>query len=360
MRHVRLRYLITALGVFLPIAAQAATLSLSPSSSSFGVGSLFTVRVVLDTSGVAIQGVDLDYLSYNPSLLEVQDADSSQSGTQIIAGSLMPVTVVNSVDPNAGRVLFSQITAGGGNYTGNGTLTQISFRAKAAGQASVTINFTPGSTSDSNVASFGSDVLSSVTNGSYGLTSGSAAPVATSPPASPVPLAPTISPSSPASLSRPTSAPAPATGKSAAPSAPRAAPTSMPRSPSSAPRFPSSTSAPNPSPLVSQEPGTTPRIQNFWDSVLDKARDPFSIYFAVTVFIILVSVAFGAYRLIGFVGGRVAFSGAERDRRIKKIMDFVIAEMSKRHSREEIIEGLKFSSFNRGEIDEALRRLKLK
>ena len=115
-----------------------------------------------------------------------------------------------------------------------------------------------------------------------------------------------------------------------------------------------------PKPPVADEPEPTPVTQGLWENISNKAQDPFSVYFATVVFIILVVAVFGVYRLIGFVGGHSALSGMERNRRIKKIMDFVIAEMSKRHGREEIIENLKFSLFDREEVDEALRRLKLK
>jgi hypothetical protein len=158
---------ITALALFLlPTIVSAATLSVSPSSQSVNVGDTFSVTVNLDTQGTSIDGVDLRYLNYNPALLQVQDALSS-SGIQITPGSLMAMTLANSVDTNLGRITFSQVAAGGNKYSGSGALASISFKALAVGTANLTFNYTPNNTTDSNVASGGSDILTAVVNGSY-------------------------------------------------------------------------------------------------------------------------------------------------------------------------------------------------
>ncbi len=156
-------------GLFFAFAASAsaATLSLSPSTKSVNVGDSFTVNVMLDTQGQPVDGVDLQAINYNPYNLQLQDADSATAGTQIQAGSLMPSTLANSVDTTNGKIVFSQITNAGSTYTGSGILATLTFKALVAGNAPVTINFTAGATTDSNVASKGSDILTSVTNGQY-------------------------------------------------------------------------------------------------------------------------------------------------------------------------------------------------
>jgi peptidoglycan hydrolase-like protein with peptidoglycan-binding domain len=125
------------------------------------------VTVNLDTQGAQIDGVDLRYLNFNPSLLQVQDANSGTAGVQVAPGSLMPLTLSNSVDNNLGRITFSQVVIGGSKYKGSGTLATITFKAISSGTANVTFNYTSGATTDSNVASAGTDVLNSVVNGSY-------------------------------------------------------------------------------------------------------------------------------------------------------------------------------------------------
>lgn len=164
--------LISLLSLFVLQNVYAATLSLSPSSGSYTVGNTFTVSIILDTEAQETSGVDIHYLNYNPSLLRVRDANGSQPGVQISPGSLYPNTPVNLVDTINGRIDFSQTTAGGTTYKGKGTLATITFEVLSSGVASVTFNFTPGSTIDTNVAADGTDVLSSVTNGTYTLSFG--------------------------------------------------------------------------------------------------------------------------------------------------------------------------------------------
>lgn len=162
-----------AIALLAPSLASAATLSVSPSSQSVTAGGTFTVTVNLDTQNASIDGVDLRYLNFNSALLEVQDANSGTAGVQIAPGSLMPLTLANTVDNSLGRITFSQVSAGGSKYRGSGVLATITFRAKAAGTASVSFNYTSGNTTDSNVAAAGADALSAVINGSYTINSSS-------------------------------------------------------------------------------------------------------------------------------------------------------------------------------------------
>lgn len=160
--------IVGALGLWaVAYAAQAATLTLSPATANLSIGDTLTVNVTLDTQGQSIDGVDIKYLRYNPYYLQLVDADSATAGTQIAAGTLMPNTLENNADTQNGKISFSQITNGGSHYTGSGVLATLTFKALVVGTAAVTIDATPGNTTDSNVASNGTDVLTSVTNGSY-------------------------------------------------------------------------------------------------------------------------------------------------------------------------------------------------
>ncbi|HBU08266.1 MAG TPA: hypothetical protein DEA99_03530 [Candidatus Omnitrophica bacterium] len=151
--------------------AQAATLSLSPGSGSNSVGSIFTVTILLNTQSQAVDGVDIRYLNYSPTLLEAQDENTSQAGVQISAGTLLGNTVANSVDTANGRISFSQVAVGGSTYSNatGAALATVRFKVLTTGTAPVTFSFTSGSTADTNVAAGGSDVLTAVTNGSYTL-----------------------------------------------------------------------------------------------------------------------------------------------------------------------------------------------
>lgn len=170
---------LTALGAGLfwavPAAASAATLSLSPASGSHAAGSTFEVAINLDTGGVATNGTDA-ILRFDPNTLQVVDANNSSEGTQVLAGSLYSNTTYNVVDNGAGKISFSGTKTGNSTgYSGSGTLATITFQAlKAASASAVTFDFTRNTTSDSNViGSDSTDLLTSVTNGSYTITAAS-------------------------------------------------------------------------------------------------------------------------------------------------------------------------------------------
>src|SRR3989338_3645444 len=101
---------------------KSASLALSPQTALLAAGDIFLAAITLDTKGNAVDGVDIFYLNYNPSLLEVQDDDSVTSGTQIGQGSLMPNTLLNSVDASSGKISFSQVADASSSYVGVGTL----------------------------------------------------------------------------------------------------------------------------------------------------------------------------------------------------------------------------------------------
>ncbi len=146
------------------VKATAATLVLSPAAATIAVGQTQAVNILLDTQGAATDGVDVYSLHFNPSIVQVVDDNSSVSGVQITPGSLLTNTIVNNANNPSGTIQFSQASSGGTSYTGAGTLATIHFKAIANGSSNISLDFTPGKTSDSNVASIGVDKLSSVGN----------------------------------------------------------------------------------------------------------------------------------------------------------------------------------------------------
>ena len=143
-----------------------------PYSGSWNVGDTFIIDIVINTDNNFIDGVDIRYLSYDPQILEVQDSDSNMPGVQIETGSLMPLTVANSVDVKKGAIIFSQIVSGGSkfqNISGQ-TLARIHFIAKKSGTSDLHFDFTPQeATRDANITSAGTDILSGVMNGQYAI-----------------------------------------------------------------------------------------------------------------------------------------------------------------------------------------------
>jgi len=140
----------------------SATLSIDPSSGSYNVGDTFSVAVKLNTGGNETDGVDIHYLHYNPSLLEVQE---------ITPGTLYANTNTNNVDSQNGTIDFSQTSQGGSTFNGEGTVMTITFKVLSAGTATLTFDFVLSSTTDTNVASQGEDVLQSVSGATFTLVS---------------------------------------------------------------------------------------------------------------------------------------------------------------------------------------------
>jgi hypothetical protein len=163
----------------LAAVTQQATLSLSPSTNSVSVDGTFDVNILLNTGGQSTYGVDINRLNFDKNILQVVDMNSSIAGTQITAGTLMLTTMMNSVDNTLGTVQFSQVPWDQANskpttFSNNaqGTLATVRFRAIKVGTANVSFDFTSGSSIDSNISGIGSDLLSSVSNGSYTVTAG--------------------------------------------------------------------------------------------------------------------------------------------------------------------------------------------
>lgn len=154
-------------------AGTGATLSLSPSSGTKTLNSIFPVAIILNTNSQDTAGTDV-IINYNPADLQVQDADSVTAGVQIQAGTLYASYPANSVDATAGKIYFSGIISPGATtgYNGTGTLATINFKVlRVAAASAVTFSFTAGATNDSNVTTRvnPADILETVTNASFAL-----------------------------------------------------------------------------------------------------------------------------------------------------------------------------------------------
>jgi hypothetical protein len=139
----------------------AASLSFSPSSKSVAVGESFTVDILLDTKGAETDAVDAIVL-YDSAKLEA-------------TGASLRSLYENKLEENTGvtgKVILRATSSATSGYSGSGTLATITFNCLESGTANVSFEFESGSTTDSNVASEGVDILGSVSNGAYTITSG--------------------------------------------------------------------------------------------------------------------------------------------------------------------------------------------
>jgi hypothetical protein len=121
----RLLILILALLIF-PKSILASSLSLSPSSGTFSVGSTFNVSVVLDTKGKSINALKV-LLSFPPDKLQIV---SPSTGKSIVGVWASPPKFDNS---KGTMVLEGGVP--GGIVASSGIVTNITFRVKSTGEA---------------------------------------------------------------------------------------------------------------------------------------------------------------------------------------------------------------------------------
>lgn len=153
------------------VFAQAASLSLSPTSGTFNPGCSFALEVKVDTAGAQTDGTDA-ILFYDPTRFT---ASSIQSGT------IYSDYPGNNIDNQAGRITISGLSSVASAFSGSGTLATINFQTvegAPTGASQIKFDFDPndkGKTTDSNIVERGTvaDILSTVNNGNYTVGTGS-------------------------------------------------------------------------------------------------------------------------------------------------------------------------------------------
>ncbi|OGE30638.1 hypothetical protein A2631_03720 [Candidatus Daviesbacteria bacterium RIFCSPHIGHO2_01_FULL_44_29] len=135
-----------------------AKLSLVTLKQDYKVGDYISVLVKLSSGGKDISGADV-VLHFDPRLIE-----GSSSG--LIAGSLFQEYPFKSLNPQTGIVQISGVTSSANKYyNGIGLFATVNLKARSAGKTSVTLDFKPGATNDSNIiaANATTDTLVEVT-----------------------------------------------------------------------------------------------------------------------------------------------------------------------------------------------------
>ncbi len=124
-------------------AAGSAELRLVVKPARLAVGQEMTVKVLIKNAP-SIYGADVR-LTFDPQLLEVVDADASQRGVQLTPGDFLDpaqsFALQHQVDNTSGTIDYAlTLLNPAPAVQGDGQLAQITFRAKSAGQTSLSIN----------------------------------------------------------------------------------------------------------------------------------------------------------------------------------------------------------------------------
>lgn len=142
-----------------PKSAQAASLSLSPATGEVEVSQAFSVEVILDTAGSNSDSADV-ILKYDADKLSIVNS---------VLGDLYDNKAKNDTGV-LGKVTMRAYSSPGTFYKGQGTFATLTFKAKAAGTAVASFDFTANSTKDCNVSLSKVDILTSVTGATYAIT----------------------------------------------------------------------------------------------------------------------------------------------------------------------------------------------
>lgn len=137
-------------------------ISLKADKSSVKVGDQVSVSVNLSSDKLTV-GTDV-YISFDPKLLSVETVGADKA--PLLVGNIYPSYPLNTLDVQSGKIAASGISQDAGGVLANGLFGTIIFKAKAAGQTKIMVEFSPSSTTDSNVTelSTAQDVLDKVDN----------------------------------------------------------------------------------------------------------------------------------------------------------------------------------------------------
>ena len=153
-------------------AGASAELSLSPATKTVGIGETFSVDVLVNTNNQNVNTVAA-YLTYDATKLQVISIDTAKS--------IFTIEAEKTFDSNTGKIKITRGKPTPGVNTTNGNVATINFRTLSA--ASLTkvdfIMTAKGVHGDSDINlddGKGTDILGSVKNGSYIITSADVVP----------------------------------------------------------------------------------------------------------------------------------------------------------------------------------------
>ncbi|MCL4366007.1 cohesin domain-containing protein [Patescibacteria group bacterium] len=133
--------------------------SLKASRVNLAPGEVIPISVMVDTGMYKINGADL-IVRFDPKILEATSAS-------LVKGKIFDEYPLSSVENKNGLIVVSGVSSLGNNFNGIGQFAIINVKAKAAGRASLTVDYKgKGITTDSNLveASTSKDILENVDN----------------------------------------------------------------------------------------------------------------------------------------------------------------------------------------------------
>ena len=148
--------------VSVPEVKEPTVIKLTSKVRQVKVGDKVAVLVNI-TSPKNTQGADI-IIKFDPKILRAETIGETKE--PVVLSGMYSEYPVNKLDLITGKITVSGISSATGGVLTNGLFGTVTFIAKAAGVSKISLDFTPGSTTDSNIIQSGDgrDALDSVEN----------------------------------------------------------------------------------------------------------------------------------------------------------------------------------------------------
>ncbi len=142
------------------VQSKPTQIELKSSQPSVKVGDKFIVSINISSDNLT-DGVDL-IISYDPKLLSLET--TGEKKIPVAVTTIYNDYPLNAVELETGKITVSGISTGQDGIKPNGLFGSINFVAKAVGLTKISLEFSPGSTVDTNVIerNTGKDILEAV------------------------------------------------------------------------------------------------------------------------------------------------------------------------------------------------------
>ncbi len=130
------------------------TIKLQTENNAVSVNDEIAVSVLINTDMRPVEGVDLS-LKYDPAYLQPVLVNN----LPFVPGRLFPDVPLNMFDNRQGVASMSAISSLNQNFTGEGTLSLITFKARKTGTTVIKIQAEKDNTTDTNMVADGKEML---------------------------------------------------------------------------------------------------------------------------------------------------------------------------------------------------------